>query len=377
MRRVVYVSGTRADFGLIENTLKLSQASDELDFSVCVTGMHLLQEYGYTVTEIEASGLPIYSRIPVILDGSTGAVMAKAIGQEIIAMTEVFSRDRPDMVMVLGDRGEMLAAAIAAIHLNIPVVHIHGGERSGTVDEPVRHAISKLAHYHFVATPVARERLIKMGERSDCVFVTGAPGLDGLRELAVKTKDQLCAEVDLDTRRPVALVVFHPVVQEAQEAGRQIEEVLKAVLGCGLQAMCIAPNADAGGLAIKRMLDRYSDRRDVRVRVHLSRAEYASWMAAARVMVGNSSSGIIEAATFQLPVVNVGSRQQFRERSGNVLDVPPQWTAIEAVIRRVLTGRFMGPWENIYGDGKAGTMIVSLLQTLSIGPEILRKVNEY
>lgn len=377
MRRVVYVSGTRADYGLIADTLGFAKASGHLEISVCVTGMHLLPEYGYTVTEIERHGLPVHSRVPVHLNGSTGTVVAKAIGTEIVGMADAFSHNRPDVVMVLGDRGEMLAAAIAAIHLNIPVVHVHGGERSGTVDEPVRHAISKLSHYHFVATAAAKERLIRMGERTDRIFVTGAPGLDGLCELAARTRKELCDEAEFDATRQLALVVFHPVLQEAQEAGRQMEEILRAVLDVGMQAICVEPNADAGGLAIRETLDRFRNHRDIRVRVHLPRADYVSWMASVDVMIGNSSSGIIEAATFGLPVVNVGSRQRLRERAEGVLDVSPECNAIAAAIRQALSPNFIRAKRNIYGDGSAGKRIVALLHSLPLDAEVLQKLNEY
>lgn len=377
MRRFVYVSGTRADFGLMASTLKLARDSGGLEIALCVTGMHLLREYGHTVSEIEANGVPVHSRIPVHLDGSAGAVMARAIGQEVTGMVDAFERNRPDGVIVLGDRGEMLAGAIAAIHLNMPVIHIHGGERSGTIDEPVRHAISKLAHYHFVATPASRERLIRMGERADRIFVTGAPGLDGLRELAARTRKELCDEAGFDSARHVALVVFHPVLQEARDAGRQVEEVLRAVLHVGMQAICLEPNADAGGLAIRETLDRFRNHRDIRVRVHLPRADYVSWMASVDVMVGNSSSGIIEAATFGLPVVNIGCRQRLRERAEGVLDTPPERERVAAAIRQVLSPDFVRPTRNIYGDGTAGKRIVDLLRSLPLDKEVLQKVNEY
>lgn len=377
MRRLVYVSGTRADFGLMVSTLKRARDTGDLEMALCVTGMHLLTEYGHTVSEIEASGLPVHSRIPVYLDGSVGAVMAKAIGQELTGMADAFERDRPDGVVVLGDRGEMLAGTIAAVHLNIPVIHIHGGERSGTIDEPVRHAISKLAHYHFVATPMSRERLIGMGERADRIFLTGAPGLDGLHELAAKTRQELCDEAGFDSARRVALVVFHPVLHEAREAGRQMEEVLQAIIRVGVQAICLEPNADAGGLAIRKMLDLFRDHPDIRVRVHLPRTDFVSWMAGADLMVGNSSSGIIEAASFGLPVVNIGSRQLLRERAEGVFDVPPEREAIAAAMQRLLSPGFPRPTKNIYGDGSAGQRIIDLLRSLPLHKEILQKVNEY
>jgi GDP/UDP-N,N'-diacetylbacillosamine 2-epimerase (hydrolysing) len=357
-------------------TLLRAQRSESLDICVCVTGMHLSPLFGSTVIDIETTGLPICGRVAAALDSSTGKAMAKAIGQEIIGMTDVFHEIRPDLVMVLGDRGEMLAGAVAAIHLNIPVVHVHGGERSGTVDEPVRHAISKLAHYHFVTTEGARVRLIRMGERAENVFVTGAPGLDGLSDLARRQRVDLCRDVGFDPAKPVALVMFHAVLQEQAAAGRQMEQIMQAVLDNRLQAVCLMPNADAGGGLVRETLQRYDGHASVRLITHLARADFVSWMASVDVMVGNSSSGIIEAATFGLPVVNVGERQRDRERSGNVIDVAPEREeirrAVEASVKRP-----RGSWRNVYGDGTAGVRIVHLLETLALSPALLLKSNAY
>jgi GDP/UDP-N,N'-diacetylbacillosamine 2-epimerase (hydrolysing) len=376
MRRICYVSGSRADFGLIERTLRRAQADPRLDISICVTGQHLAPGFGDTVREIEASGLRICAHVPVSLDGSTGAMMARAIGHETVGLVDALERERPDLAMVLGDRGEMLAGAIAAIHLNIPIVHVHGGERSGTVDEPVRHAISKLAHYHLVTTPCARERLIRMGEAASNIHVTGAPGLDGIVEAARTSREELCADLSLAAARPIALVVFHPVIQEADIAGEQMDAILSAVIEADYQALCLAPNSDAGGLQIRRSIRRRLDAHALRLVEHMDRAQYLSWMAAADVMIGNSSSGIIEAATLGIPVVNIGSRQRWRERSGNVVDVPPIVGDIRRAIE-ALAAAGRGPWENVYGDGRAGERIVTLLATLPLIPQVLHKHNTY
>jgi GDP/UDP-N,N'-diacetylbacillosamine 2-epimerase (hydrolysing) len=376
MRRVCYVSGSRADFGLMARTLRLVQMHPALEVSVCVTGQHLAPGFGETVRDIEASGLRICARIPVRLDGSTGATMVRAIGHELLGMVDAFEAEKPDLVMVLGDRGEMLAGALAALHLNMPVVHLHGGERSGTVDEPVRHAISKLAHFHFVTTPGARERLVRMGEAPGHVPVTGAPGLDGLADDVRVDREQLCERLGLDPRRPVALVVFHPVVQEAEDAGRQMEAILSAVEARGLQAVCLAPNSDAGGQRIRAVLAGWLGRGAVRLVEHMDRVSFVSWMAAADVMVGNSSSGIIEAASVGLPVVNVGSRQHQRERSANIVDVEAEAGAIAAAMAH-WQGMPRGPWTNVYGDGRAGERIVSLVAGLEFTPAVLSKCNRY
>ncbi|HZQ74395.1 MAG TPA: UDP-N-acetylglucosamine 2-epimerase [Burkholderiales bacterium] len=371
-----YISGSRADFGHVESTLTRAHRSGALDISVCVTGMHLLPSFGLTVRDIEASALRITARIPVPLEDSTGASMAKGIGRELIGITEALERERPDLTLVLGDRGEMLAGALASIHLGIPIVHLHGGERSGTVDEPIRHAISKLAHYHFVATDKSRERLIHMGELPAHVFVTGAPGLEGLEKLVSRTRDELCRALGLDPLRPLALVVFHPVLQEADQAGKQMNELLRAVLSNGLQAVCLSPNADSGGIAVKRVLDGYKRHSAIRLVVHLPRAEFVSWMAAADVMVGNSSSGIIEAASFGLPVVNVGSRQRLRERSPNTIDTEAEEALIaEAISSCLKNGR--GPGVNVYRGENAVQRIIDLLTMIPLDPSVLQKVNAY
>jgi GDP/UDP-N,N'-diacetylbacillosamine 2-epimerase (hydrolysing) len=303
--------------------------------------------------------------------------MARAIGRELIGMVDALEVERPDAVLVLGDRGEMLAGALAAIHLNIPVVHVHGGERSGTVDEPIRHAISKLAHLHCTSTEAARERLIRMGERPEHVFVTGAPGLDGLEATPRASRDELCREQRFDARRPVAIVVFHPVVQEAAQAGAQMEELMAAVLVTQLQALCFTPNSDAGGAAIREALARHASHRDVRIADHMARGRFVSWMAVADVRAGNSSAGIIEAASLGLPVVNVGSRQSSRERSGNVIDVPHVRRAdiARALAEALQTGRKR--YTNVYGDGRASERIVSLVSTHPLDRSLLDKTNAY
>lgn len=376
MRKAIYVSGTRADFGLMLVTLKAIASRPEMSLSVAATGMHLSSQYGNTVTEIEASGLQICGRIPVDIDQTTGHTMARAAGQVVVQLADLFHRERPDIVVLLGDRGEMLAGAIAALYQNIPVAHICGGELSGTVDEPVRHAISKLSHYHFVATDGARKRLERMGERPEHIFVTGTPGLDGLRQLPDQTRAELLAHAGFSADRPVALVVFHPVVQQQDDAGIQASAVMQAAVNSGLQVICLMPNSDAGGSNIREAYSAFEGHRDVRLFAHLARPRFVAWMAAADVMVGNSSSGILEAASFHLPVVNVGSRQQGRERSDNVIDVGVGEAEIRSSIISALS---MGkrPVRNVYGDGRASERISEHLSGLPLTGEVLFKLNCY
>jgi len=375
-RKVCYITGTRADFGLIQSTLQHIRKSRTLDLSLVVTGMHLMRGHGLTVAEIERAGLPIAARIEVEEGTPTGALMAKNIGRMLVGFVEALEAIRPDLVLVLGDRGEMLAGALAAIHLNILVVHIHSGERSGTVDEPVRHAVSKLAHFHFVATDESKERLVRMGEAADRVFVVGAPGLDGLKETALTGREGLCAAVGFDPKRPVALIVYHPVLQEADRSARDTATIVEALRARDAQIIAWRPNSDAGSTGVRDVLEACAAAGHLHLATHLPRSEFLSWLAACDVIVGNSSSGIIEAASFGTPVVNVGSRQNLRQRNANIFDCSVQRADLDSAITHALASpRFDG--YNVYGDGKAGERIAALLTRIDPTVGSMAKTNVY
>ncbi len=373
-RRIAYVSGTRADFGLMARTLGAIKGAPDLDLSLVVTGMHLSSDHGHTVDEIAAAGLRIAARVPVPLIPANGATMARGIGEMIGAFVTLWEIERPDIVLLLGDRGEMLAGALAALHLNIAVAHIHGGERSGTVDEPVRHAISKLAHLHMTATAEARERLIRMGECADHVYVTGAPGLDGLAVAVLPPRAEVMTAHGLDPAKPLALMVFHPVLQEAAGARADTIEILAALAQSGCQTLALMPNADAGSDGVRAALENARGQAGLALVTHLPRPDFIAAMAAADVMVGNSSAGIIEAASFGTPVVNIGRRQQLRERNANVrdTDIAGAQAAIEAALAG---GRY--PAANIYGDGQAAPRIVAVLRETVLDADLMNKVNQY
>ncbi|CAN7188976.1 UDP-N-acetylglucosamine 2-epimerase [Rhizobacter sp. LjRoot28] len=376
-RKVCYLSGTRADFGLMAATLRAMDADPRLEVSVLVTGMHLSTRHGHTVDEIERSGLRIAARVPVDMSVATQAVMARNVGIMLQAFVSALEADRPDLLLLLGDRGEMLAGALAAIHLAIPVAHIHGGERSGTVDEPVRHAISKLSHLHLVATDEARDRLVRMGERGCFVTVTGAPGLDGLPELAASAcRLGLCADMGLDSARPVAIFLYHPVLNEVRTAARDARAGIEAARAAGCQVLALMPNADAGSDNVRDALDELASASRIVLRTHMPRQTFVGWLAHADVLIGNSSSGIIEAATFGLPVVNIGSRQNMRERNANVIDVAADPSRIEEAVRRAVAGGRQPP-ANVYGDGRAAARIVDRLATVALDASLLDKCNAY
>lgn len=376
MRKVLYLTGTRADFGLMASTLARIAAHPGLSLQLTVTGMHLSEACGLTVREVEATGLPIVARIPTAVDERSTDAMALGIAQTLQGLTPVLRAQRPDIVLVLGDRGEMLAGAIAALNQGVVTVHIHGGERSGTVDEPMRHAISKLSSYHLVATEASRDRLTRMGEAPERIHVVGAPGLDGLVELAAGERDEALAALGLPSAQPFILVVFHPVVQQAGLAHAQTRALMAALQPQGCPVLWLEPNADAGALGVLQALDESPLPPGSRRVAHLDRALFAQAMRHAAVMVGNSSSGIIEAASFGTPVINIGDRQRLRERNANTVDVPAETQALGTALQQALA-RERHPGHNRYGDGLAGDRIVDLLTRLPLAPSVLEKTNAY
>jgi GDP/UDP-N,N'-diacetylbacillosamine 2-epimerase (hydrolysing) len=375
-RRIVYLTGTRADFGLMQSTLQQVAATPGLDLSLVVTGQHLSAEHGHTLDEVRASGLRIAAQLPLDMHTRTGASMAVGIADCLRGLTPVLDSERPDLLLVLGDRGEMLAGAIAALHVGVPCVHLHGGERSGTVDEPVRHAISKLSTWHLVATDDARDRLLRMGEEASRIHVVGAPGLDGLQALGVAGRDEALRDLALPPGGDFVLALFHPVVQQAQAAGEQTQALQQALVRLGLPVLWLDPNADAGSRAILEAVSPDALPAGSRRVTHLGRPGFVTAMRHCAVMVGNSSAGIIEAASLGTPVVNVGDRQRLRLHGPNVVDVPAEADAIHAALQ---AQRQHGRWpcDNPWGDGKAAARIASLLARLPLDAHLLEKTNTH
>ncbi|MBM3651044.1 MAG: UDP-N-acetylglucosamine 2-epimerase (hydrolyzing), partial [Alphaproteobacteria bacterium] len=334
MRRVFYLTGTRADFGLMLPTLREVHSRAGLSVEIAATGMHLSAKFGSTVSEVRACGLPVVAEWAVDVDTDDGGAMARGAAAVALASATYFRKRRPDICLLLGDRWEMLATAMSAVLAGVPVVHLCGGDRSGSVDDAIRHAISKLAHVHAPATRGAAERLRRMGEPEDRIHVVGAPGLVGLEALASVPRGDWASSVGLDPGAPIAVVLFHPVVQDATDAGNQMTQVLNAVLAEHFQVLCLMPNADAGSDGIRKVINAASESYPaLRVVTHLPRQTYVSVLAGADVLVGNSSSGIVEAASFGTPVVNVGDRQEGRERNANTQDVSVDPAAIRHALQ--------------------------------------------
>jgi GDP/UDP-N,N'-diacetylbacillosamine 2-epimerase (hydrolysing) len=380
MRRISVITGTRAEYGILKSVLKEVEANPDLQLSLIVIGMHLSPEFGYTVEEVERDDFKIGAKIDVLHGEDTRVSMAKSIGECFSRTAEALEKIKPDILVVLGDRSEMLVGAVAATYMGIPVAHIHGGEVSGNVDEPVRHAITKLAHIHFPATKESARRIIRMGEEPWRVHAVGAPGLDGILSEKVLSRRQIATKYDLDLSKPVLLVLQHSVVAEADDAANQMRETLEAVKALGQQTILIYPNADAGG---RRMIEVIKEYKCPFVKVFKSvpHEDYLGLMKLASLMVGNSSSGIIEAASFGLPVVNIGTRQAGRQRAGNVIDVGYDRKEIINAVKKALNDMSFREkvkrCRNPYGDGKAGKRIAKILANVTLGSKLLEKRMTY
>lgn len=362
-RRLIYVTGTRADFGLMLPILKAIQAQPGFEVELVVTGMHLCDLFGGTEREVEASGLPIAARFPVPIDDDSGGGMARCAGIFSAEIAEFLATYRPDGIILLGDRWEMLAAALPALLCGIPIIHLCGGERSGTVDENIRHAVSKLAHLHLVANEDSAHRLRAMGEEEWRIHIIGAPGLVGLKELASQSRQDLGARYAFDAERPFALVLFHPVVQDADIAEEPVKLALSCLLSRGIPAVVLMPNADHGSGRIRKEIAATAQGGGVSVVTHMPRADFVSMLAQAAVMVGNSSGGIVEAASLGTPVVNIGDRQHGRLRNDNTFDAQAEFGAIDAALDDA-TAWLHTSCDNVYGDGRSDELVVDILSRL-------------
>lgn len=378
-RRIAVITGSRGEWGYIRPVLRLIDQDPEVDYHLIVTNMHLLPEFGLSVREIEGDGFRVAEKIYMTFDGYTGATMVKSLAVFLMELPTVLSRIKPDLVLLAGDRGEQLMAAVAGGHLQIPVAHIQAGEVSGNIDGVVRHSITKLAHIHFAANQEFANRVIKLGEQAFRVHVTGAPLVDELIAGAVTSTDELVERYRLDPTRPLILAVQHPVTEEEEDAGAQIEQTLLALGDMDCQTALVYPNADAGSHAIRTQLSRLS-RGKVRFFRNLPRADYLAMMKMAAAMVGNSSSGVMEAPSFGTPAVNIGRRQIGRPQASNVINVGYDRHEIVAAIQRAVSPAFRQiarSATNPYGDGKASQRIVEILKTIDIDDRLLRKEMTY
>ena len=377
-RKICIITGTRAEYGLLKPVMMAVKNSKTLELFLMVTGMHLSEEFGKTIELIEKDGFKISYKVKMNPKKDNAESMAKSIGRGIIGIAESFRKTKPDITVVLGDRIEALAGAIASAYINIPVAHIHGGDvNKAGLDELARHAITKMSHIHFPATKKSMERIIRMGEDRQHVFLTGAPGLDSILKEPVIPKSELARKINASLEGPFLLLLQHSVTTQIGNARAQIRETLAAIEELKIATLIIYPNSDAGGRAIIEEIEKKRNPPFVRIFKNLPHDLYLGLLKYASVLVGNSSSGIIEAPSYRLPVVNIGIRQEGRQRSTNIIDAPHDKKAIARAIRKALYDKEFRTQvkrcRNPYGDGKAGARMAKILSKIKINHKLLQK----
>lgn len=379
MKKVLVITGTRADYGIYHPILKAIEADSDLELHLLVTGMHLSPQHGYTLDSIRKDGFRISAQVDCLLQGSTHANMSRAIGLAILGMTQAMEEIEPEDVVVLGDRGEMLAAAIVSSHMNIPLFHLHGGEVSGTIDESVRHAISKLSHMHLVATEGSRERLIKLGEDSWRIHVVGAPRIETIMNTPLPDLAQTKRKYRLNISNQYIVFAYHPVTTESADMF-MLCKMLEVLIASEIDIVCIMPNSDAGADAIVEIYDRYVQKEGLQCVTNFEQLDYLTILKHAEVLIGNSSSGIIEAASFHIPVINIGSRQGNRERSANVIDIIGNETELLSALEYVLSKPFqqiVKSTDNVYSKENTSSSIVEILKKTSKSDVLIQKTITY
>ena len=378
MRTIAVVTSSRADYGIYLPVLQAIHDASDVQFTLLVTGMHLSPEFGLTVQKIEADGFPIGERIEMLLSSDTPQGIARSMGLGVAGFAQSYARSHPDLLLVLGDRFEMHAAVLAALPFTIPVAHIHGGEvTQGAIDDALRHSMTKLSHLHFVSTQEYAQRVIQLGEEPWRVHISGAPSLDNLHTIQLLDRTAFAERYGITLAQDFLLVTYHPVTLEYDQAAWQIDQLLSALEQSQYPTLFTMTNADTAGRLINQRIQTYVATHPNALWVdNLGVQGYFSAMALARAMVGNSSSGIIEAASFKLPVVNIGNRQRGRVRGPNVIDVVSTSDAISAAIAQACSSSFRASLQvcsNPYGDGKAAERIVAVLREVPLDARLIQK----
>jgi GDP/UDP-N,N'-diacetylbacillosamine 2-epimerase (hydrolysing) len=371
VKRICVVTGTRAEYGLLRPVIQRIQVSASLDLAIVATGMHLSPEFGLTYREIEADGFPISRKVEMLLSSDTPVGIAKSMGLALVGMADAISDLSPDMILVLGDRYEIFSAVAAAMVARIPVVHLHGGEATeGLIDESIRHSITKMSHLHFVAAEEYRRRVIQLGESPDRVYCVGGLGTDSIVQLELLSQSELESALDFRLGAKSVLVTFHPVTLEQSSAGAQMRELLDALDALpDTNIVFTMPNADTDGRVLVDMIEEYVRRRPEMTKAFtsLGQLRYLSCLQYVDVVVGNSSSGLLEVPSFRKPTVNIGDRQRGRIKAASVIDCEPHRASIQAAIDKALSVEFrtsLASVQNPYGSGGASEKIVRILETI-------------
>ena len=378
-RKILYITGNRADYGFMQPVLKKIHAHPSLDLEVIVTGMHVMKEFGNTITIIKKDGYKIH-KISAKFDTSSGSAI-NFLGTFLKKLGKQIEKIHPDIVLVAGDRAEMLCGAIVASYCSIPIAHVSGGDVTSTIDEHVRHAITKLANIHFPYTRMSADRIFKMGEDRWRIHTVGSPGVYHMLHQELTPKNELAKRYNLDLTHPYLLMIQHPVTLESDEAPEQIRRTLSAIAELDIQTILVFPNADAGGLQMIKVIGEFAANPNIRPYKSIPSKDFFSLMKHADAMIGNSSSGIVEAPSYHLPVINIGSRQAGRERGKNVLDVGyDSYEILHAIKTALFDEKFRNliqQSKNPYDRGDAALKIVDVLESVVIDKRLLQKQLRY
>lgn len=382
-RKIAIMTSSRADYGILYPVIKAMQEHPGLDPTLLVTGTHLSRYHGYTIRGIKKDKFKIGATIDMHLNkGDSLENMAESFGYCVIGTAKALKKIKPDIVMVLGDRGEMLATAIAAAHMYIPIAHIHGGDtdHGSNIDESIRPAITKFSHLHFPATKESAQRIINLGEEPWRVHVVGSPSIDAIKSKKLLSKKELFRRLKFDPREPLVLTLQHSLMIESQQAAWQMEEIMQALKKLKQQTVIIYPNADTGGKMMIGVIEKYMRQKLPFIRVFktLPHLEYLSILKYANVMLGNSSSGTIEAPSFKLPVVNPGLRESGRQMATNKIFVNHDRNDIyQGLLKAMFDKKFRNQaikhCKNPYGDGKASERIVAVLSKIKLDRKLVYK----
>jgi UDP-hydrolysing UDP-N-acetyl-D-glucosamine 2-epimerase len=369
--RVGIVTGTRADYGLLSRFIKLIESDNRFISTVFVTGTHLSPEYGYTINELTEEGVNDIVPVEILLSSNSRTGIAKTVGLATISFADAFSYRDLDVVLVLGDRYEILAAAQTAMLLGIPLIHVHGGEiTEGAFDDSIRHAVSKMANIHFVSTRVFANRIRQMGEIESSIFIVGALGIDNILNFKRMTKDELEDSLKLDVNKPIALVTYHTVTNTRDKSENDIAPLISSIKeNPQLIYVITYPNADGDGKSIIKQWESLSGLGNVILVPSLGFKRYLSLMRYVDCVVGNSSSGIIEAPSFKIGTINIGTRQKGRPTAMSVINVNMDKVAISEAISKCCSDKFkksLGNMVNPYGVGGAAEKMVEIISELEI-----------
>ena len=379
-RKVVLVTGSRAEYGILRYVIKYLKESNFLDLHLIVTGMHLSHEFGNTYKEIENDGILINDKVEILLSGDSPTSISKSIALGIISFSEIFEKIKPDFLLVLGDRFEIISASISATVSRIPIVHIHGGETTeGVIDESIRHSITKMSHIHFPSTEEYMERVIQLGEDPKNVYNFGSPAIDSIFNLNLVKKDKLEKLINFKITEKYFIVTFHPVTLENFSAQNQFMELLLALKNFNSYKIIFTyPNSDMNGRIIIEMIEEFIKLNKLNSISFksLGQLKYFSLLKSATLVIGNSSSGLIEAPSFKIPTINIGDRQRGRVKAKSVIDCSPTKKSIEQAIKKGISKQFrecLRELKNPYGFKGASKKIVNTLEKIKFDQVILKK----